>query len=124
VPEVVNVRRNKIGSNAYSFVGRPTALGNPYAITAVQSRESVLIQHAEWVFDHPELWEKILALQGRDLGCFCAPERCHADLYLWMANTPEIRQLVASILKGKKQVSALKRAWNEYKVTLKAPQTA
>lgn len=86
------------------YVGRPSKFGNPFVIGKDGTREEVLAKFERWFFaDLPEaeaLREEAMAeLTGKDLVCWCAPERCHADLINeWLTGTPapgpEVRILV------------------------------
>jgi hypothetical protein len=73
------------------YCGRPSPLGNPFVIGRDGTREEVIAKHAAWVETQPQLIPLIKALRGYDLVCFCAPEPCHCDLYLKMANAPSAR---------------------------------
>lgn len=83
--------RKACGGARGFYVGRPTVLGNPYAITPQRSRDDVCNMYESWfavsktlpevkaVLDdllriHRELQPKRMVLL-----CHCAPERCHAD---------------------------------------------
>ena len=62
-----------------TYVGRPTKWGNPYRIGIDGSREQVIAKYremAEATFSTADLEE----LRGKTLGCWCAPEPCHADV--------------------------------------------
>jgi hypothetical protein len=73
------------------YCGRPSPLGNPFVIGRDGTRDEVIAKHAAWVETQPQLIPLIQALRGYDLVCFCAPELCHCDLYLKMANAPRAR---------------------------------
>jgi hypothetical protein len=91
-PRVLNKRdiKGPIPPTA-KYCGRPSPLGNPFVIGRDGTREEVIAKHAAWVETQPQLMPLILALRGYDLVCFCAPEPCHCDLYLKMANAPITR---------------------------------
>ena len=74
------------------YVGRPSALGNPFPITATSTRAQVIERfrdHATAALaspDHP-LTRALASLRARlDAGerlaleCYCAPLPCHADV--------------------------------------------
>ncbi|AFU88110.1 hypothetical protein CcrColossus_gp240 [Caulobacter phage CcrColossus] len=89
VPQVLNIRDYPDGLPPNStYVGRGTFAGNPYRIGIDGTRDEV-INHYE---DTRELDEAFVArvrkeLRGRHLVCHCAPERCHADWLLRIANS-------------------------------------
>jgi hypothetical protein len=77
------------------YVGRGTVFGNPFRIGGrapdggVMDRERVIEEYRVWLEMHPELKERARReLRGRDLLCWCAPEACHADVLLEVANGP------------------------------------
>lgn len=74
-----------------TFVGRPSALGNPFIITGGGERASAIQKYETWLRQQIEdedrdVMEAFLVLlrQARrgdvNLICFCAPEPCHADV--------------------------------------------
>jgi hypothetical protein len=91
-PRVLNQRdiKGRLPATA-KYCGRPSPLGNPFVIGRDGTREEVIAKHAAWVETQPQLIPLILVLRGYDLVCFCAPEPCHCDLYLKMANAPMTR---------------------------------
>ena len=55
---------------------------NPFVKQAGTDREAMVRRYAAWLDDQPELLARIRAgeLTGRALGCWCAPQPCHADV--------------------------------------------
>ena len=41
-----------------------------------------------WVQRQPALMTMVPELRGKDLVCWCAPEKCHGDVLLELANRP------------------------------------
>ena len=69
------------------YVGRPSKWGNPYKIGNGWSRDDVVVRYDLWLRQHPELIaDAKKELRGKDLICWCAPLRCHADVLLEVAN--------------------------------------
>lgn len=75
------------------YVGRPTALGNPFAVGIDGTRDEVVEDYAGWLqdkLDDPDpneqqqmFAELIIAARTHDvlaLQCWCAPQACHADV--------------------------------------------
>lgn len=62
--------------------GSPFA--NPFPITDSQPREVVLKKYKRWLWNQMEAGkikdEDLLALKGKDLVCFCAPQPCHGHI--------------------------------------------
>ena len=68
------------------YVGRPTKWGNPFEMGKHGTREEVVAKYKAWITNQPELMAALHELKGKDLICWCAPEACHADVLLALAN--------------------------------------
>lgn len=94
VPRVVNVRS---GESFDVYVGRDRdragrgKWGNPFIIGRDGDRDEVIEKYREWILDQSELMARVFSLRGKSLGCWCAPEACHADVLLELANAPDIQ---------------------------------
>lgn len=79
------------------YVGRPSAWGNPFshltgtlAEFQVGSREEAIAAFREWFLQQPELCAKARReLKGKVLGCWCAPQDCHARVLAEVADQEE-----------------------------------
>lgn len=71
---VLNKHRDAIPSGAV-YIGRGSPWGNPYVIGRDGDRDQVCDLYEANVL--PTL--DIEPLRGKDLVCFCAPQRCHGD---------------------------------------------
>jgi hypothetical protein len=87
-PRVLNKKTDRIPANAI-YCGRPSPLGNPFVIGRDGNRKAVCDKYEAWLPTQPKLVAMISSLKGRDLVCFCAPERCHCNFLLHLAN-PEL----------------------------------
>lgn len=71
------------------YVGRPSKWGNPFEIGKDGTREQVIEKFAFW-FSRAEQMDLVVAarreLRGKSLVCWCAPDPCHADVLLEIAN--------------------------------------
>jgi Domain of unknown function (DUF4326) len=71
------------------YVGRPTKWGNPYGMGLESRRDLVCDQYDQYIATrliNDLLTEKdFKELEGKNLMCFCAPKRCHADTLLKLA---------------------------------------
>jgi Domain of unknown function (DUF4326) len=93
-PKVVHCKRASRGS--FVYIGRPTIFGNPFRLadpTDDAEREGVLVRYAEYfqarIASDLEFRRAVESLRGRDLGCWCAPRRCHGEVILaWLATHP------------------------------------
>lgn len=74
---VVNIRKER----CTVYVGRPSKLGNPFIIGHHGDREKVIRlfrRYARWY-----LMSDIAMLDYEDvLGCYCHPQKCHADVIM------------------------------------------
>lgn len=90
MPRVLNRKHGDMPDDAI-YVGRPTKFGNPFMIGVHGSRDKVVELYRDWIFeDTPEkaeLRRSVKAeLRGHDLVCWCAPQKCHAEVLLNLAN--------------------------------------
>lgn len=96
MPKVWNRRDPNCPKDAV-YVGRPSKWGNPYthlsgetkAQFKVDTREQAIEAYKAWLaLEHfPEIRAEIVReLGGKDLACWCAPQPCHADFLLEIAN--------------------------------------
>lgn len=120
--KVINIRTASIPEKDYVYIGRSgqntaTKYGNPYTMNVESERADVIkafrdhawkmLQSGEW----NEL-EVIEELNGKVLGCFCAPKPCHGEVlislvqYLCKKNNIEFKEaLVDNGSKEKKSTS-------------------
>jgi len=68
------------------YVGRPGTFGNPFQIGRDGGREEVVRLYRKWfakkVAEDARFRGAVEALRGKDLSCWCAPARCHAEVIL------------------------------------------
>lgn len=62
------------------YIGRPSKWGNPFSIGKDGTRQEVIDKYREWILNHDDLLLDILELDGKVLGCWCAPKACHGDV--------------------------------------------
>lgn len=72
------------------FIGRPGEWGNPFKIGMDGTREEVVSKYEDWmrdrlIADTRGLRNRIAALHGKVLGCYCAPLSCHGDVLMKLA---------------------------------------
>jgi hypothetical protein len=90
VVEVVNTKTFQGDKNTVTYIGRPTILGNPFAMSTESERTSVCdayesyfrerVEHDEEFRDClDELAQQAIRNGYVRLGCFCKPKRCHGD---------------------------------------------
>ena len=84
-PRPQQARRRAPSGSVY--VGRPSRFGNPFVIGRHGDRAAVVARFEASLLANPELLAAAKAeLRGKDLVCWCAPEACHADVLLRIAN--------------------------------------
>lgn len=64
------------------YIGRPGPFGNPYPLAGNRKRCIQLFENyfLERVEVDEEFKQKVLALRGKKLGCYCKPAPCHGDV--------------------------------------------
>lgn len=86
MPRVLNKRTDGVPDGAI-YVGRPTKWGNPFRIDTEADREEVIDRYLRWIRYRTDLREQAREeLAGKDLVCWCAPQACHADILMKIAN--------------------------------------
>ena len=84
--KVLNAKHVGKHSTATSiYVGRPSKWGNPFIIGRDGTRDEVIAKYRAWIMRQPALLAALHELRGKDLVCWCAPERCHADVLIDLA---------------------------------------
>lgn len=86
MPKVYTKRCSLIPSDAV-YVGRPSKWGNPFVIGPDGSRADVCRKYENYLTNSPKLMAQLPELKGKDLVCWCAPELCHGDILLRLANS-------------------------------------
>ena len=67
------------------YIGRPSRWGNPFKVGRDGTREEVIAKYRTYVLSRPDLVAVLPELQGKVLGCWCAPEPCHGDVLAELA---------------------------------------
>jgi len=62
------------------YIGRPSDWGNPYEIGKDGSRKEVIEKYRAYVTSNKELMSRLHELEGKVLGCWCAPKACHGHV--------------------------------------------
>jgi hypothetical protein len=85
--KVLNARHvGKQSAGNRVYVGRPSKWGNPFVIGRDGARHEVIAKYRAWIVRQPALMAALGELRGKDLVCWCAPERCHAEVLIELAN--------------------------------------
>jgi hypothetical protein len=72
------------------YVGRPSKWGNPFRAGLDGTRKEVIAMYRAWLIQQPSLMAALPELKGKILGCWCAPEACHADVLDELANVESL----------------------------------
>jgi hypothetical protein len=84
MPQVLNKKIHGVPKGAV-YVGRPSKWGNPFQIGRDGDRDEVVTKFTQWFLMDSGLLGDLDELVGKDLVCWCAPERCHAEILLRLA---------------------------------------
>ncbi len=68
------------------YVGRPSKWGNLFVIGRDGTRDEVVAKYRAWILQQPALMVALPELRNKDLVCWCAPNRCHAEVLIELAN--------------------------------------
>jgi hypothetical protein len=95
MPAILNMhgRRGQVPPGAV-YVGRrqgrvglrQSKWANPFKIGRDSNRDEVIAKYRAWLLNQPELIAALPELRGKDLACWCAPARCHAEVLRELAN--------------------------------------
>jgi hypothetical protein len=98
VTTVVNLKghRDDHGFADVVYVGRPlrrggwdltgSPLANPFRLGRDGTRAEVVARYREYLLSRPDLLALLPGLRGKRLGCWCAPEPCHAEVIAELAD--------------------------------------
>ena len=75
---------NKRTSAFDVYIGRGSKWGNPFVMKSEADRERVIEQYRKYLWGQIKAGvvtkDELRALDGKRLGCFCAPKACHGDV--------------------------------------------
>jgi len=83
------------------YIGRGSKWGCPFTIIKdrptlakeiVDSKEEALEKYREYVLSTPELMNSLHELEGKVLGCFCKPDKCHGDVLLELLEKEKLKK--------------------------------
>lgn len=71
------------------YIGRPSKWGNPFshkentiAKYKVKNKEEAIDAYHKWILNQSDLLNSLHELEGKTLGCWCAPNKCHGDILI------------------------------------------
>ena len=68
-----------------SMSAAPRSGATRFAIGRDGTREQVIARYERWLRSRPELLAQLGELEGKTLGCWCAPRACHGDVLARLA---------------------------------------
>lgn len=68
------------------YIGRGSKWGNPFIIGEHGTRSEVIEMYREYLYSRGLLHSVKEELRGKDLVCYCSPNKCHGDILLDIAN--------------------------------------
>lgn len=78
------------------YIGRPSKWGNPYshkegtlAEFKVANRTEALEKFEKYLLENETLYNSLIELKGKTLGCWCKPNKCHGDILAKWSNSIE-----------------------------------
>jgi len=74
--KVVNINE----SDYDVYIGRPSKYGNPFIIGKDGNRLEVIRKYDKYIRNNKKLLEDLSELEGKILGCYCKPRKCHGDV--------------------------------------------
>lgn len=75
--EEYDVYIGRAGRGSTGYFGNPFTLGGGARGSTIEKYKIYFYNRLK---NDPEFKEKILALKGKTLGCFCKPKACHGDI--------------------------------------------
>lgn len=69
-----------------TYCGRGSKWGNSNRMMSPADRDRVCDQYEVDLYHNHDLLRALDELRGQDLICFCAPQRCHCDTLVRLAN--------------------------------------
>lgn len=104
IASIMPTRIVNLNKESYDiYIGRGSKWGCPYTIIKdrptlakeiVDTKEEALSKYKEYVLSSPELMESLDELEGKVLGCFCKPEKCHGDILLELLSQKKLKVLL------------------------------
>lgn len=66
------------------FCGRPSKWGNPFKEEVDGTKLEVVEMYRAWLMKPEQKWilDDIMELDGKVLGCYCAPKKCHCEILI------------------------------------------
>lgn len=82
-------RRGVVFIDGERFPKQNSIFANPFKINKNNSRKSVLFKYKIYILNklkNKNFKNEFIALKGKNLGCWCKPEKCHGDILIELLN--------------------------------------
>jgi hypothetical protein len=91
-----------IGRSVWNIKGADDSFWrNPFSVKKY-GRDKCLEMYKNYVLNNPEMMSKIRELEGKKLGCWCHPEKCHGDILVEILYQEKEKDIKANM---KKEIS-------------------
>jgi hypothetical protein len=86
------------------YIGRPSKWENPFASKPsslaehhVESKAAAIDAYRDYILSRPDLLADLAELEGKTLGCWCRPGRCHGDVLVELISQGIVQQLALDL---------------------------
>lgn len=97
------------------YIGRPSKWANPFRLADYyDDRQLVLRLFEQWVRRKKNVHlieEAVSELKGKRLGCYCAPETCHGDVWIKLIKEWELDNGETIKQRAEEQHEIRHRSW-------------
>lgn len=87
-------RKGIVFIDGQRYPSQDSIFANPFKISGNDTRDIVIEKYKKYLLEkikNKEITNKdILQLKGKNLGCWCCPEKCHWDVLLEIINSMHI----------------------------------
>jgi hypothetical protein len=80
-------RKKVVFINGKRFPPKNSIWANPYKIDEEHSRDDVIKLYKKYIkrkIKKENLFDELMKLKGKNLGCWCQPEKCHGDVLIYL----------------------------------------
>ena len=90
--------------------------GNPFKAKKANknSRKKCLARYEDHVRRNPDLFNAIMELEGKELGCWCKPSLCHGDILIKLFKERQCTNSYSQILMEEPETSESESGINNF----------
>jgi len=92
------------------YIGRGSKWGNPFVMNSEEDRDKVIADYEKYILEkikEDPIKYNLSELEGKTLGCYCAPKKCHGDDLVKLINAKPSNKTFNIIVAGT-------RTFNDY----------